>query len=78
MSNTATAAKFTAGQTVSARSVCDYDCIFSAVVVSRTAKRVTLSLNRGKVVTVKVQTNEDGSEFCFPQGRYSMAPIFRA
>ena len=75
---TTTTAQFTAGQKVSTRSACDYDCIFTATVIRRTAKQVTLDLG-GKVASVKIYADDrDGSEFCFPMGRYSMAPIFRA
>jgi len=65
-----------AGQTLTGRSVCDYECIFSALVVDR----------KGAFATIKFQNNlkrvkvhqADGSEFIFPSGRYSMAPILRA
>lgn len=75
---TTTASKFTAGQTLTARSVCDYDCIWTATVTKRTAKRITLKLDGNGSVTVGILTGSDGNEFCFPLGRYSMAPIFRA
>ena len=63
------------GQTLTARSVGDYDCIFKLQVLSRTAKRCTFT-EHGKVRTSKVHTDADG-EFLMPD-RYSMAPIFRA
>jgi hypothetical protein len=71
-------AKFTAGQKLSTRSICDSDCIFRATVIKRTAKRVTLDLGRGKIKTVGIFIDYDGHEACYPYGRHSMAAIFSA
>ena len=69
--------KFTIGQEVSARSMCDYDCIFQFKVVKRTAKFVTLQyFNELKRVGVK--TNKEGCEYCLPFGNYSMSAIVYA
>ena len=80
MSATATqpAAIFTVGQKLSDRSACDWDCVFRATVIKRTAKRVTLDLGRGEIKTVGIFTDHHGNEACFPFGRYSMASIFSA
>lgn len=64
---------FQAGKTYTARSVCDYNCIFSVEVVSRTAK--TLKTADGKTLRIGVY---EGVEFVKPEGSYSMAPIVRA
>ena len=68
--------KFTAGQQLETRSACDHNCIFTAEVVKRTAKFVTIKV-RGELKRCGV-TEHDGAEMIFPFGRYSMAPIFRA
>jgi len=72
------AATFTVGQKLSDRSACDWDCIFRATVIKRTAKRVTLDLGRGEIKTVGIFIDHNGNEACFPFGRYSMASIFSA
>lgn len=64
--------RFTVGEEVSARSFCDWDCIFRFKVVSRTAKFVTFQYyNDLKRVGVKV--SHDGREYCSPLGNYSMS-----
>jgi hypothetical protein len=65
-----------AGQTLKARSVCDYDCIFSVEVIERKGSFVTLKA-QGNVSRKKVMTDDQG-EYVFALGKYSMAPIFRA
>jgi len=63
--------RFNVGDQLSARSLCDYDCIFRFEVLSRTAKFVTLKyFNEEKRVGIKVR---DGREYCYPLGTYSMA-----
>ena len=70
--------KFYAGQELSDRSICNYDCIFTATVIKRTAKRVTLDTDLYGPKTVGIQIDSEGNEFCFPYGRYSMATTFNA
>lgn len=66
-----TVIKFQIGQELSARSACDWDCIFRYTVVSRTAKFVTVKYhNQLKRVSIRVR---DGVEYCYPLGTYSMA-----
>lgn len=69
--------KFSKGQELATRSVCDHNCIFTAVVVDRTTKMVTIDDSIYGVKRVKVHTDERG-EYIFPHGKHSMAPIFRA
>ena len=76
--NTTTEAliQFTVGEQLSARSLCDYDCVFRFEVVSRTNKFVTLKYyNELKRVGIKVR---DGREYCSPLGSYSMSPTVSA
>lgn len=70
--------KFTVGQTVATRSICDYDCIFTAEVIKRTAKTVTIRMYGREEKRCKIQLNDDGVEYIYPHGRYSMAAIFKA
>lgn len=65
-----------ANTTLTARSICNQDCIFSIKVVSRTAKRATFE-EYGKLRTSKIHTDAQGNEFLRPDS-YSMAPTFRA
>lgn len=69
--------KFKQNQEISARSVCDHNCIFTATIVKRTAKSVMIKDNSGER-RCKIHTDESGGEFIFPYGQYSMAPIMRA
>lgn len=65
-----------AGQTLTARSVGDYDCIFSVEVVSRTEKSAII-VQDGKTKRTKIHTDSYGDEYVRPE-RYSFAPMFRA
>jgi len=67
---------FTTGQALSASSICDSNCIFTGTVLKRTAKTVTIKTN-GVEKRCKIHDLGDG-EFIYPNGRYSMAAIFRA
>ncbi len=64
---------FEPGKTYSTRSACDYNCIFSITVKSRTAK--TLTTTKGQLLRI---SQFDGEETVKPQGSYSMAPIIHA
>lgn len=65
-----------AGQTLTARSVCDHDCIFTANVISRSGSMALVKCE-GREKRCKVY-ERDGEEFIMPMGRYSMAPVFKA
>ena len=69
--------KFEVGQKLETRSICDHDCVYSAVVLKRTAKSVTIKLDDGRVKNRRVFIYDD-RECIMPFGRYSMAPTFRA
>lgn len=69
---TPTLTRFEIGQEVSARSACDYDCIFRFTVVSRTAKFVTFRyFDQLKKVAIREYR---GVEYAYPLGLHSMAP----
>jgi hypothetical protein len=68
---------FKIGTTYSVRSICDYDCIFSFEVVSRTEKTVTIKSASRSDVRRKVRVI-DGVETIDPHGRYSMSPVLSA
>jgi hypothetical protein len=65
-----TPSKFVVGKTYTTRSICDYDCIISVTVASRTAK--TIKTADGKALRIG---EREGVEFVKPWGSYSMAPI---
>lgn len=71
-----TTATIEAGQTLTARSVCDSGCIFTAEVLERKGAFVTVKV-QGNTRRVKVMDLGDG-EFIHAMGKYSMSPIFRA
>lgn len=67
-----------AGTTLTARSVCDSDCVFTAKIISRTAKMATVETMDG-VKRCKIKVWHDGSkEYIQPFGNYSMSVIFSA
>lgn len=65
-----------AGTTLKARSGCDYNCVFTADVLERKGKFVTVNAE-GRTKRVKVMSDERG-EYIWALGKYSMAPVFRA
>ena len=69
--------QFKIGSTYTARSACDYDCVFAWTVVARTAKTITLEEKHGRVSRRGVKVH-DGVEWCMPSGSYSMAPCINA
>lgn len=69
--------QFQVGTTYGARSLCDYDCIFTFTVTKRTDKTVWLKASDGRIKSRRVRI-WDGVEACDPQGRYSMSPILTA
>ena len=68
--------QFQIGQTYATRSICDHDCIFSFVVLGRTAKTVTVTVH-GKTVRRGLSIF-DGVEQFKPFGNYSMCAIIGA
>ena len=64
------------GQILKARSICDWDCIFSVEGIERKGSVVTVKA-QGNVSRKKVMTDDQG-EYVYALGKYSMAPIFRA
>jgi hypothetical protein len=65
-----------AGQTLSARSIGDYNCIFTCEVISRSKSFVTVKV-QGNVKKCKVSVY-DNTEMIYALGNYSMAPAFKA
>jgi len=69
--------KIQVGQTLTARSACDYDTIFSVTVVKRTPKTVTVTgLMMGGGQRCMVRVDSDGNEYVYAYGIYSMCPLF--
>jgi hypothetical protein len=63
-------------QTLTSRSICDYNCIFKLEVIERKGKFATVK-SMGNVMRTKVLIDSDGNEYLHPE-KYSMSPIFRA
>jgi len=75
---TSTAKTFEVGTTYMARSICDYDCIYTFTVERRSAKCIWIKDTFGKVKKRGVRTAPDGIEWCLPLGSFSMAPSLQA
>lgn len=69
--------KFQPGLKYSARSVCDYNCIWTFTVIKRTAKFITIEDQYGETKRVGVKV-WDTSETAYPLGNYSMCPVIDA
>jgi hypothetical protein len=65
-----------AGQTLTARSIADYDCVFSVEILERKGSFVTVKV-QGNTKRMKVHSDSYG-ELIYAMGKYSMCPIFRA
>lgn len=75
--NTEGDAMIAAGQTLTARSACDSDCIFKIEVISRSNKSAIVESSSDAPRRCKIYSDDKG-EFIMPYDRYSMSPIFRA
>jgi len=62
--------------TLTAKSICDSNCIFSLTVISRKGNFATINY-MNETRRVKVRIDMDGNEYLRPDN-YSMAPMFRA
>ena len=65
-----------AGQTLTARSACDHQCVFTAEVLERKGAFVTVKTYEN-TRRVKVMNLGDG-EFIYAMGKFSMCPVFWA
>ena len=72
---TKTKMEITTGTKLTARSVCDSECVFEATVIERKGAFAAVRF-QGKEKRVKVRQDEWG-EFVFADGQYSMCPVFR-
>jgi hypothetical protein len=69
--------QFEVGTTYETRSFCDWDCVFRFEIVARSKKTITIKRRDGSLVNRRV-IQRDEAEMCFPDGRYSMAPVINA
>jgi hypothetical protein len=65
----------TAGQVLTARSICDFDCIFKILISSRKGNFATFKW-QGEVVRKQIKRDDRGEYIRV--ANYSMAPVFRA
>ena len=77
MTTATTITTFKIGNTYSARSACNSECVWEWTIIKRTAKFITIQDDHGKISRVGVRVS-DGAEVADPMGRYSMSPIIRA
>jgi hypothetical protein len=62
--------------TITAKSICDADCIFTAEVLERKGNFVTVKV-MNEVSRKKISHDMDGNEVVYALGKYSMCPVFR-
>ena len=68
---------FEVGQSYFCRSICDYDCIWTYKIVSRTAKTITTEC--GKTFRINKRLTEwNKAESVYPHGQYSMCSVLTA
>jgi len=63
-------------QKLTARSLCDYNCIFELIVIERKGNFATIK-HMGNTKRTKIHLDNDGNEYLMPE-KYSMCPIFKA
>ena len=68
---------FTVGQTYTSRCIGDADLVTEYKVISRSKSFVTLECEGQIVGKKKVLTSDCGTEYCKPEGDFSMCPILR-
>jgi len=71
-------ATFKTGDKLATSSICNSDCIFEAEVIKRTKCTVTIKQYGYDDKRCNVQIDDEGNEFIYPHGVYSMCAIFRA
>ena len=69
---------FKANTEISARSICDHNCIFTAKIIKRTAKTVTIQQVDKKAIGIYHIKEYNDTEYIMPLGRFSMSPSSRA
>lgn len=77
MSTTTDITRFEVGKTYEARSICDWQCVWTFTVIKRTAKFITIVNERGEESRVGVSVWE-GVERALPLGRFAFAPVIMA
>jgi hypothetical protein len=73
--------QFEIGKSYSVHSVCNWDCVWTFKVISRTTSTITLKDRKGEKKTCRINkklTSYDNVESVMPMGSYSFAPILRA
>jgi hypothetical protein len=65
------------GTTLTATSICDSNCKWTATVIERKGNFITAKID-GEVVRKKVNVDYKGEEYVYLLGKYSMCPIFKA
>ena len=70
--------QFEIGKKYGTRSICDYDCIFSLTVLSRTEKTIKAKVDGFGVKTLRISTKYTNNESVKPLGSYSMSPTVEA
>ena len=68
---------FTPGQELSDRAIGNCEIIYTAEVIKRTAKTVTIKPQYSDEKRCKIHSNNT-EEYIFPDGQYSMCTVFRA
>ena len=62
-------------KTLSTRSICDHNCIFTAELLEIKGNFAIIYFDK-KIVRKKIMTSYDGTKYIFPNGKYSMCPTF--
>ena len=70
--------KFEVGKTHATCSICNSDCWFSYKVIKRTKCTVTLFDESYGIEKRRKIQEYNGSEFVYPEGKYSMCPTLNA
>lgn len=69
--------KIKAGDTLTARSICDSACTWTAKVIARKGDFITCAVSGEKDLIRKKVKEYNGQEYALLLGSYSMAPTFK-
>jgi hypothetical protein len=71
-----TTTKIQTGSAITATSICDSNCKWTATVIERKGNFITAKID-GETIKKKVNVDYKGEEYVYLLGKYSMAPVFK-
>jgi len=70
--------KFEINKDYFCRSICDHTFVNKYTILSRTKKTVVVQGEYAPAKKVKVFTDGEGREYCYPEGKFAFCDVIRA